>query len=673
MQNLFLSEYKTPFNSIPFTQIKNEYFYPAITQSIAEAKAKIEQIISNNELPTFKNTVEPLENIGKNLGKATVVLFNLNAAETSEEIQKIAKEVSPLLSDFASYITFNELLFKKIDFVFKNEDKTKLSDEQQWYLERKHLDFLRSGILLTKEKQEQLKEISKELSLTSLKFGENVLAETNNFFFNVTLKEELEGIPESALDLAKLESEKRNLNGWTFTLHFPSIIPVLKFAKNRQLRKELYMASLQKAFNNNDKNNIDVIKKINELRAKKAEILGFDSYASLVLEERMAENTDTVKNFLKDMLAKAKPFAIHEIEKIKSLAFADGILDMQSYDHAYYAEKLKEQLYNFSEEELKPFFELNNVLQAVFDLSNKLFNLTFEEITTVETYHKDVKVFDIKENGKHKALLYTDFFPREGKRQGAWMTTFQNQYQTDNEDVRPHVSIVCNFTPATEKTPSLLTFTEVTTLFHEMGHALHMVLSETQYESLSGTHVFWDFVELPSQFLENYCFEKEFLQSFAKHYKSKEVLADEMIDKIVVSSNFMEGYQTMRQLSFGLLDFAYHTQKLDENFNPEKFEKSVISDTLLYPSIDNTCVSTSFSHIFAGGYAAGYYSYKWAEVLDADAFAYFKENGIFNSEISKKYKTLLSQGGTKHPMKLYQEFRGRKPTHDALLKRAGLI
>ena len=453
------------------------------------------------------------------------------------------------------------------------------------------------------------------------------------------------------------------------TLQYPSYIPFMTYAENRELRKELALANGKKSFNNNEFDNQNLIKDIIKLKQEKAHLLGYKNYAEYVLEERMAKSPDQVTSFLNELLEKARPYAEKEIEELRTLAKADGIEEMESYDHAFYAEKLRKQKFDIDDEELKPYFQLEKVQDAVFGLAKELFGLTFVETNDIQKYHEDVKTYEIFENGEFKALLYADYFPRKGKRAGAWMTSFKNQFRKNGENSRPHISVVCNFSKPTSDTPSLLTFQEVTTLFHEFGHALHGVLADTTYPNLSGTSVKWDFVELPSQFLENFCYEPEFLKTFAKHYQTGEVLPDEKIQKISDSKNFMEGYQTLRQLGFGLLDMAYHSNA-DKVGDIKTFEVEETKATNLYPSNPETAMSTSFSHIFQGGYSAGYYSYKWAEVLDADAFQYFKENGIFNPEIAAKYKILLSSGGTKDPMELYKNFRGSEPKVESLLKRA---
>ncbi|MGM5630772.1 M3 family metallopeptidase [Apibacter raozihei] len=672
--NSLLKEFDTPFQSVPFENIKQEDFKPAIEQALAEAKKEIEEITTDSAPPGFVNTIVALEKVGKKLNIISSVFFNLNSAETNDYLQNLAQEISPMLTEFGNDIIFNEKLFERVKIVYESTLKSKLSQEEHRLLDKTYKDFIKNGALLSDEDKQKLRDISNQLSVLSIQFGQNVLKETNDYLLHITEEADLRGIPESIKKMAQLEAKNRNLSGWVFTLQFPSYVPFLKYSENRNLREKIYLASSQKAFKNNEYNNESVIHKIVKLREDKAKLLGFKTYADLVLQERMASDPDMVIEFLNDLLEKAKPKAESEIEELKKLAESDGIEELMPFDHAYYSEKLREQKFSLSEEELKPYFPLNQVLDAAFDAAKRLYGLQFVERNDIQKYHPEVNVYEVlNEEGKHFALFYTDFFPREGKRAGAWMTSYKGQYKTLQQNIRPHVSIVCNFSRPTDETPSLLTFTEVTTLFHEFGHALHGILANTTFESLSGTNVYWDFVELPSQFMENYCFEKEFLKTFAKHYQTGEILSEEKIDKIVESANFMQGYQTVRQISFGLLDMAYHTNKLDISDSVEDFEKNQIVKTQLYPTIDKTAMSASFSHIFQGGYAAGYYSYKWAEVLDADAFGFFQEMGIFDKETAEKFKTLLSKGGTEDPMELYVAFRGRKPQPEALLKRAGLI
>ncbi|QOW08948.1 M3 family metallopeptidase [Kaistella flava (ex Peng et al. 2021)] len=669
MQNPLLQTFTTKYQSAPFNEIKEEHFLPAFQELITVSEKEIDEIVGNQEEPTFENVIEALAFSGEKLEIVSGIFFNLNSAETNDEIQKIAQEVSPLLTEFSAKISQNLPLFEKIKKVFDEKEKYNLNEEQQMLLNETYKGFVRSGALLNDTDKEKFKNISIELSKKSLQFGQNVLAETNNYFKHITDEKELAGIPEAILEQYREEAKERNLEGFVVTLQYPSFLPLMTYAENRELRKELALANGKKSFQNNEFDNQNLIKEIISLKQEKAKLLGYENYADYVLEERMAKSPVQVKSFLNELLEKAKPYAEKEIEELKKLAKLDGIEEMESYDHTFYAEKLRKQKFDIDDEELKPYFQLEKVQDAVFGLAKTLFGLEFKETTEIQKYNEEVKTYEIFEDGKFKALLYADYFPRKGKRAGAWMTSFKSQSIKNGENNRPHISVVCNFSKPTSDTPSLLTFQEVTTLFHEFGHALHGVLANTTYPNLSGTSVKWDFVELPSQFLENYCYEPEFLKTFAKHYQTGEVLPNDKIQKISDSKNFMEGYQTLRQIGFGLLDMAYHS-------DPEKvgdvktFEVEETKATNLYPSNPETVMSTSFSHIFQGGYSAGYYSYKWAEVLDADAFQYFKENGIFNPEIAAKYKILLSSGGTKDPMELFKNFRGSEPKVESLLKRA---
>lgn len=669
--SILTEKFNTPYHSAPFTQIKNEDYLPAFKELIQQSEEEIDAIVKNPENPTFENVIEALAYAGEQLDVASNIFFNLNSAETSDELQQIAQEVSPILTEYSSKISQNEALFNKIKKVHDEKENYSLNEEQQMLLDETYKGFVRSGALLDEENKEKLKKINMDLSLKSLQFGQNVLASTNAYFKHITHKEDLNGIPEPIIEQYAEEAKERGLDGWVVTLQYPSYIPFMTYAENRELRKEIALANGKKSFDGGEFDNQQLIKELLRLKQQKSELLGYKTYADYVLEERMAKSPAKVLDFLNELLTKATPYAHKEIEELKALAKADGIDEMQSYDHAFYAEKLRKQKYDFNDEELKPYFPLNQVQDAVFGLAHELFGITFEERNDIPKYHEDVKTYEVKENGEYKSLLYVDYFPRKGKRAGAWMTSYKNQYKKDGENSRPHISIVCNFSKPTKDTPSLLTFQEVTTLFHEFGHALHGMLANTQYPSLSGTSVKWDFVELPSQFLENFCYEPEFLKTFARHYQTGEVLPDEKIEKIEQSKNFMEGYQTLRQLGFGLLDMNYHTKVEElENISVKDFEDKYTKATQLYPGNPETAMSPSFSHIFQGGYSAGYYSYKWAEVLDADAFQYFKENGIFNPEIAAKYKVLLSSGGTKDPMELYKNFRGSEPKVESLLKRA---
>lgn len=668
--NPLLEKFSTKYTSSPFSDIKEEHYLPAFQELIKISEKEIDEITNNSETPTFENTIEAMAFSGEQLDRVSSIFFNLNSAETNDEIQKIAQDVSPLLTEFSSKISQNEKLFERIKNVYDQKDTLSLNDEQKMLLNETYKGFVRSGALLNEEDKKKLEKINMDLSIKSLQFGQNALASTNAYFKH-TDKEELKGIPEAILEQYQEDAKEKGLEGYVITLQYPSYLPALTYAENRELRRELALANGKKSFDGGEFDNQNLIKEIVKLRQEKAELLGYKNYANFVLEERMAKSPEKVFEFLNELLDKARPFAQKEIEELKTLAKADGIEEIQSYDHAFYAEKLRKQKFDIDDEELKPYFQLEKVQEAVFGLAGKLFGLEFKEINDVQKYHEDVKTYEITENGNVKALLYADYHPRKGKRAGAWMTSYKNQYKKDSENSRPHISVVCNFTKPTKDTPSLLTFQEVTTLFHEFGHALHGVLADTQYPNLSGTSVKWDFVELPSQFLENFCYEPEFLKTFAKHYQTGEILPDEKIEKLSQSKSFMEGYQTMRQVGLGLLDMAFHSSVAEHEVTDVKeFENHFTKATQIYPSNPETATAPSFSHIFQGGYSAGYYSYKWAEVLDADAFQYFKENGIFNPEIATKYKILLSSGGTKDPMELFKNFRGSEPKVESLLKRA---
>ena len=667
--NILTQKFNTKYETAPFQEIKEENYLPAFQELITQSEKEIDTIANNSAEATFENTIEALAYSGEQLDRVSSIFFNLNSAETNDEIQKIAQEVSPILTEFSSKISQNEKLFQRIKKVFDEKENLNLNEEQKTLLNETYKGFVRNGALLNEEDKKKLEKIDIDLSVKSLNFGQNVLAATNAYFKHITNKEDLAGIPEPILAQYAEEAKERGLEGYVITLQYPSYIPAMTYADNRNLRQELALANGKKAFDGGEFDNQNLIKEIINLRQQKAELLGYKNFAEYVLEERMAESPKKVFDFLDQLLTAATPYAEKEITQLKELAKADGIDKMEAYDHAYYAEKLRKQKFDLNDEELKPFFPLEKVQDAVFDLAGKLFNLDFKEVTDIQKYHSEVRVYEVFENNSLKAVLYVDYFPRKGKRAGAWMTSFKNQWKKDNANSRPHISVVCNCSKPTADTPSLLTFQEVTTLFHEFGHALHGILADTQYPNLSGTSVKWDFVELPSQFLENYCYEPEFLKTFAKHYQTGEVLSDEKIKKINESKNFMEGYQTLRQLGFGLLDMAYHTQP-EAVQDIKTFETKQTEKCSLYPVNVETAISPSFSHIFQGGYSAGYYSYKWAEVLDADAFQYFKENGIFNSEIARKYKTLLSLGGTQAPMELYKAFRGSEPKVESLLKRA---
>ena len=677
MNNPLLQEFNTPYNTAPFSKIKNEHFKPAFQEAIEIAKKEIDTIVTTSETPTFLNTTIALEESGELLGRISSIFFNLNSAETNDEIQKIAQEVSPWLSEFSNDIRLNQELFQKVKTVYDSRNTLKLTSEENMLLEKQYKSFSRNGANLNDSDKSTLREIDMKLSKLSLQFGENVLAETNAYELLITDETQLKGLPEGTIEAAKQTAEQKKKEGWLFTLDYPSYIPFMTYADNRALRKEMAIAFGKKAFQNNVYDNQSIVLEIVKLRHKRANLLGYSTHAHFILEERMAETPETVLKFSTDLLKKAKPAAKKEFQQLSEFAEKEGTKDLQKWDGAYYSEKLKKQLFDFDEEALKPYFKLENVIEGAFTVANKLFGLSFEQVFDIDTYHEDVTTYKVTdEKGDFIAIFYADFFPRPGKRNGAWMTSYKNQWIRDGENSRPHISNVCNFTKPTDTKPSLLTFNEVTTLFHEFGHGLHGMLANTTYASLSGTSVSWDFVELPSQIYENWCYEEDVLNIFAKHYQTGEVIPMELVEKIKEAASFLEGMQTLRQLSFGLLDMSWHSQNdLDfDNINVKDFEKQSFTDTQLYPDVNENCMSTSFSHIFQGGYSAGYYSYKWAEVLDADAFEYFKETGIFNKVTGQKFKdTILSKGGTEKPMDLYKKFRGKEPNSDALLKRAGLI
>jgi peptidyl-dipeptidase Dcp len=675
MNNSLLASFNTPFDTAPFSKIKNKHFKPAFIEAIKLAKKEIDAITNNSEAPTFENTLAAMEFGGEKLDRISSIFFNLNSAETSEEIQKIAQEISPILSEFSNDVKLNEPLFKRVKQIYEEKNSLNLTTEQDTLLTKSYKSFVRNGANLSEKDKLELRQMDMELSKLKLTFGEHVLAETNDFELHLTDENDLKGLPESTVEAAQLAAKEKDKEGYIFTLDYPSYIPFMMYADDRNLRKKMALAFGAKAFRNNENDNQQTILNIIKLRHKRANLLGYHTHAHFVLEERMAENPKIVNYFLEDLLEKAKPAAEEEFKRLSDFAKKDGIKKLQKWDSAYYSEKLKKALFDLEEEQLKPYFKLQNVIEGVFAVANKLYDLVFEEVYELDKYHKDVKTFKVTDtSGNYIAILYADFFPRKGKRDGAWMTSFKGQWMKDGENSRPHISVVCNFTKPTPTKPSLLTFNEVTTLFHEFGHALHGMLANTTYPSLSGTNVYWDFVELPSQLLENWCYEKEALNLFAKHFETNEPIPMELVDKIKKSSNFMEGMQTVRQLSLGMLDMNYHTNDPSTIKNVKEFEVFSFKNTQLFPDIKENCMSTSFSHIFQGGYSSGYYSYKWAEVLDADAFAYFLENGIFDKATAQKFKeNVLSKGGTDKPMKLYVSFRGKKPDNTALLKRAGLL
>lgn len=674
--NILTQKFNTKHDTAPFSQIKNEDYLPAFQEGIASAKAEIDAIVNNLSEPDFDNTIAALSFSGEMLERISSIFFNLHSAETNDEIQKIAQEVSPLLSEFGNDVRLNKALFERVKTVYDKRASLNLTPEQATLLEKKYKGFSRNGANLPEDKKTKLREIDKELSKLSLQFGENVLAETNAFQLHITDEKDLAGLPEGAIEGAREMAMTQEKEGWIFTLDYPSYVPFMTYADNRELRKKLALAFGAKGFQNNEFDNQEIVLQIVKLRHERANLLGYKSHADFVLEERMAESPQKVRDFLSDLLEKAKPAAQKEFEQLTQFAKElDGIDILQKWDGAYYSEKLKQKLFNLDDEKLKPYFQLEKVLNGAFTIAGKLYGIRFEEVQDIDKYHKDVRTYEVKdENDELAAIFYADFFPRKGKRNGAWMTSYKPQYIKNGVNERPHASIVCNFTKPTETKPSLLTFNEVTTLFHEFGHALHGMLANTVYPSLSGTSVYWDFVELPSQVMENWCYEPEALELFAHHYKTGEMIPMEYIEKIKESASFQEGMATLRQLSFGLLDMGWHSLDPGSITDVKTFELEQFASTQLYPDVAENAMSTAFSHIFQGGYSSGYYSYKWAEVLDADAFELFQEKGIFDAETARLFKEhILSKGGTEHPMELYKRFRGQEPKPDALLKRAGLL
>lgn len=676
MNNPLLEEWNTPHQVVPFDKIKTEHFKPALEQAIQEGKKEIEAIASNSAPATFENTIVALDNAGELVNRVSTILFNLNSAETSPELQKVAKEVSPMLSEYQNDILLNEKLFWRIKAVYEKRNQLNLDKESQMLLEKTYKRFVRNGANLNPSQKQLLRDIDKRLSELTLQFGENVLNDTNEFLLQITDEKDLEGLPEFVREAAKANAKKRNKEGWVFTLQAPSYTPFMTYSARRDLRQKLFMAYNTRAFKNNQNNNSSVMREIVSLRHQRAKLLGYASHAHFVLEERMAQSPENVNKFLEELYTYAKPVAEKQMQELLEYAKKQGFPEnrLQRWDYAYYAEKLKKEKFNIDDEALKPYFKLENVLQGAFNTAGKLFGLTFKEVKNIPVFHSEVKTYEVyDENGNFLAILYTDFFPREGKRSGAWMTSYREQKIFKGKNIRPHVSLTCNFTRPTDTKPSLLTFQEATTLFHEFGHCLHGILANTTYQSLSGTNVAWDFVELPSQVFENWIQEPEVLATFAKHYQTGEVIPTSMVKKLREAANFMEGYATMRQLSFAMLDMAWHGKDNGEIKDILAFEKQAISKTDLFPAVEGISTSSAFNHIFAGGYSAGYYSYKWAEVLDADAFELFEQKGIFNKEASQRFKEMLSKGGSEPPMEIYKRFRGQDPSPKALLKRAGLL
>ncbi len=676
--NPFFSTYDTPHETVPFDKITINDFEPAIMKGIEEEDEVIDAIVNNPDTPTFENTIEALENSGELLSKVTEVFFNLLSAETTDEMDELAQKLSPILSEHGNNITLNEKLFERVKAVYENVDKNSLSKEQQRLLQDSYDSFVRNGANLNEEDKQKYRQLTSELGVLSLQFSQNKLKDLNAFTLHITDEAELEGLPESAVDAAKEEAKSRNLEGFVFTLQAPSYGPFLTYSAKRELRKQMYMAYNTICTHDNENNNLDIVKQIVNHHREIAQLLGYKTYADYTLVKRMAQNSETVYNLLNQLLEAYKPTAKKEVEEVRKMAkemTGDEQFELQPWDFGYYSNKLKERDYNINSEMLRPYFELSKVKKGVFGLATKLYGISFKLNKDIPVYHPDVEAYEVfDKDGTYLAVLYCDFHPRKSKKSGAWMTSYKEQWIDKNGvNSRPHVSVTMNLTKPTTEKPSLLTLGEVETFLHEFGHSLHGMFANTKYKSLSGTNVYWDFVELPSQFMENYAVEKDFLNTFAFHYQTGEPLPDELIQRIVKSRNFNVAYACLRQLSFGLLDMAYYTKETAFDDDVREFEKSAWKETQLLPQVPETCMSVQFSHIMAGGYSAGYYSYKWAEVLDADAFSLFKQNGIFDSATAQRFReNVLSKGGTEPPMDLYIRFRGQKPSIDALLRRNGI-
>lgn len=674
--NPFLTAYSTPYQTTPFHLIRTEHYEPAIKQGMEMHNQEINDIINNPEEPTFINTIVALEKSGALLERVSTVLGNLLSAETNDEMEAIAERMMPQLSEHNNNINLNEQLFTRIKTVYENTNFNELSTEERTLLQNTYDGFIRNGANLTEVQKERFRQISTEMSLLTLRFSQNILKETNNYELLLT-QEQLQGIPESIKEAYKQAAQEKGKEGYLVTLHSPSFVPFMKYCNNRALRQQLYMAYNTMCIKDNDYNNEEIVEKLVNLRLERAQLLGFNTAADYVLTRRMAENSQNVYRLLNQMAEAYMPTAHQEMEAVQTLAQELEGTDFQlmPWDWAYYSEKLKEKKYNLNEEELRPYFELSQVIKGVFGLATLLYGITFQENKEIPVYHPDVKTYEVfDQNGSFLAVLYTDFHPRSSKRSGAWMTSYKEQWKDGKENSRPHVSIIMNFTKPTAEKPALLTFSEVNTFLHEFGHALHGMFADTTYSSMSGTNVYWDFVELPSQIMENFATEKDFLNTFAKHYQTGKNLPEDMLQHIIDASNFNVAYACLRQLSFGLLDMAWYTRSTSFDGDIRSYEKEAWKEVQILPNIEETCMTVQFSHIMAGGYSAGYYSYKWAEVLDADAFSLFKEKGIFHKETANSFRmNVLSQGGTEHPMILYKRFRGKEPSIDALLKRNGIL
>ena len=675
MNNPLLDKWNTPFGTPPFNLFETTHFKPAVEEAIKSAAEEIKIITDNTDQPDFENTIASLDRAGENLGRITSVLFNLNSAETNKAIQEVTQEVSPILTRFSNDITLNEKLFERIKTVSGSKETSGLNTEQKILTERKFRNFMLGGAALKEEERKRFRAISEELATLSLKFEENVLEETNSFELYITERRDLAGLPESLIQMAAMEADLRKKQGWVFTLHFPSYVPFMQYSENRYLREKMLKAYSSRAFRNNEFDNSQNVLKIVNLRLEIARMLGFSTFAEMVAGDRMADTPEKVEKFQEELYQASKPAASRDFDHIRQFAESIGHTGtIERWDWAYFSEKLKKKLFDIDDEILKPYFSLEKVEAAILNLATTLYGITFIRNYTIPVYNPEVKTFEVYDHyNSFLSILYLDYHPRPGKNGGAWMTSYRDQRKEKGLDVRPLISIVTNFTRPSEKIPSLLSFNELTTFLHEFGHSLHGILSKCSYEGLSGTNVARDFVELPSQFMENFAFEKEWLDTWARHYLTNEKIPDSIIDKIKSASIFNEGYACYRQLGFAFLDMAWHTIKKPVDKDISDFEFAALAKTELFPPVEGSNMSSSFGHIFGGGYAAGYYGYKWAEVLDADAFDYFTQTGIFNKETAKSFrKNILEKGGTEKPQELYLKFRGKEPSIDALLKRSGL-
>ena len=675
MKNPLLTESAAPFGAPEFDKITNEHYLPAFEAGIAEAKAEIDAIVANQDEPTFENTIEAMEYAGQTLDRVAGIFYNLMEANTNDEMQAIAEQVSPMLTEYSMYVSLNNDLFQKVKAVYEKKDELGLDKDQFKLLEDNYKSFVRGGANLSDEDKELYSKWSEELSLATLQFSKNVLAATNAYTLHVTDSVELAGLPEYVKTMAAETAKEKGLEGWAFTLQYPSFGPFMKYSANRELRRQMWTAYNSKAIGG-ENDNTEIVKQIVDLRIKIANILGYETYADYALEERMAKSRTTVNEFIKSLLEPSMKYAKKDVADVLAYAKKNGFdgNELMPWDFSYWSERYQEAEYSLNAEELKPYFQLESCIDAVFGLANRLYGVNFKELDNVPVYHEDVKVYEVTDvDGTHLALFYADFFPRASKRGGAWMTEFRGQSIRNGVEYRPFISIVCNFTKPTADAPSLITHDEFTTFLHEFGHALHGIFAQGRYGSLTGTNVSRDFVELPSQIMENWAFEPEYLNSFAKHYQTGEAIPAELIGKIVAAKNYLAGYGQVRQLHFGYLDMAWHTLKEVPASGTLEFEQKTLAPYAVLPAVDGTCFSTSFSHIFSGGYSAGYYSYKWAEVLEADAFSLFKEKGIFNTEVSNSFReNILSKGSTEDADVLYRNFRGHDPQPEALMKKLGL-